>query len=65
MAFSRQQVAHRGQRLHVGARQTQVADHVQNPVVGGQVQRRSSILEETKRPERVLRDCCEDDICGV
>ena len=46
---NRQKATHQGQRLHVGARQTQVADHVQDPVVGGKVQRRPSVLEETKK----------------
>ena len=62
--FFCQRATHRGQRLHIGARQTQVADHVQNPVVGGKVQRRPSILQETKRPGRVLTLAAEDDMCG-
>ena len=62
--FSCQRATHRGQRLHVGAHQTQVADHVQNPVVGGEVQRRPSILQETKRPGRVLTLAAEDDVYG-
>lgn len=55
VAFSGQKATHRGQRLHVGARQTEVADHVEDPVVGGQVQRCASILQDTGRPKKELR----------
>lgn len=50
-AFSCRKATHRGQRLHVGARQTEVADHVENPVVGGQVQGGAAILQDTEAPE--------------
>lgn len=49
---------------HIGAHQTQVADHVQNPVAGGKVQRRPSILQETKRPGETSPLLPADDMCG-
>lgn len=48
-ASSCRKATHRGQRLHVGAHQTEVADHVENPVVGGQVQRCAAILQDTEK----------------
>lgn len=54
-------MTHRGQGLHVGARQTEVADHIQNPVVGCEVQRRSAVLENTKNPKRVLLTIVAED----
>lgn len=66
VAFSCEEATHRGQSLHVGAGQAEVADHVENPVVGCKVQRCSSVLEKTKKDPRILLTIVpEDNSYGV
>lgn len=40
---------HRGQSLHIGTHQTEVSDHIQDPVVGCKVERSPSILGRERK----------------